>query len=569
MGPIQVVVQDGNNLVLEVTPTPDTTVILDRGIAGSAATVAVGTTTSLAPGNPATVTNVGTQYAAVLNFGIPTAGGIAAGGATTQVQYNLSGVLAGSANMTFNGTTLNVLSLTEATRPVVVQTDIGTAPNEIPLNQYLGNLAYQDARSIAGQVGVITGTATAPAITPATNTNTGIFFPATDTIAFAEGGVEAMRISNAANVGIGTSSPAAALHVASGNMRLTNGAGFTTANSLIREINSASGSANQFITSSIGFNTGNFSDAGVLTFSTANNASTPTERMRLDQVGNLGIGTSSPVGRLTVQGAAGTNGINQGIGLLYSNGTQFGALGLNNSSGWPQLMARAGAGLTFHVNSDLLTTGEAMRLDASGNLGIGTSSPATALEVVGASTTQFRLRMSGQADVRIISDTGYGALSLESNMPLLFRTNATERMRLDSSGNLGIGTSSPDGKLDVVAPALTAIFGSETAQNAYTGWKYNSTTVGYVGNGDGVVANGGASNFAIGATGARALVFGTNDTERMRLDASGNLIQSPPTTPPTLATNGQMVFNLTSNTNLRVSVRGSDGVTRTANITLA
>lgn len=34
MGPIQVVVQDANNLVLEVTPTPSTTVILDRGIAG-------------------------------------------------------------------------------------------------------------------------------------------------------------------------------------------------------------------------------------------------------------------------------------------------------------------------------------------------------------------------------------------------------------------------------------------------------------------------------------------------------------------------------------------------------
>ena len=148
MGPIQVVVQDGNNLVLEVTPTADTNVILDRGVAGTAATVAVGTTTTLAPGNPATVTNVGTSLAAVLNFGIPSVGGIAAGGATTQVQYNLSGVLAGSANMTFNGTTLNVLSLTEATRPVVVQTDIGSAPNESPLNQYLGNLAYMNSNAV-------------------------------------------------------------------------------------------------------------------------------------------------------------------------------------------------------------------------------------------------------------------------------------------------------------------------------------------------------------------------------------------------------------------------------------
>jgi hypothetical protein len=150
MGPIQVVVEDGNNLVLEVTPTPDTTVILDRGVAGSAATVAVGTTTSLPPGSPATVTNVGTSAAAVLNFGIPQIG-TAAGGANTQVQFNSSGALAGSTNMTFNGTTLNVLSLTEATIPVVVQTDIGTAPNEIPLNQYLGEMAYMNAEAVVIQ----------------------------------------------------------------------------------------------------------------------------------------------------------------------------------------------------------------------------------------------------------------------------------------------------------------------------------------------------------------------------------------------------------------------------------
>jgi hypothetical protein len=65
------------------------------------------------------------------------------------------------------------------------------------------------------------------------------------------------------------------------------------------------------------------------------------------------------------------------------------------------------------------------------------------------------------------------------------------------------------------------------------------------------------------------LTFYTAGSERTRIDTSGNLIQSAPTTPPSLATNRTMVFNLTSDTNLRVSVRGSDGVTRTANITLA
>ena len=60
----------------------------------------------------------------------------------------------------------------------------------------------------------VDGTAAAPALT-GTDTNTGIFFPAADTIAFAEGGVEAARFDSSGNLGIGTSSPNAKLTIAS------------------------------------------------------------------------------------------------------------------------------------------------------------------------------------------------------------------------------------------------------------------------------------------------------------------------------------------------------------------
>jgi hypothetical protein len=71
------------------------------------------------------------------------------------------------------------------------------------------------ANYFAGQVQLGAGTVAAPALSTTGDTNTGIFFPAADTIAFSEGGVEVMRINSSGNVGIGTSSPAVKLAISS------------------------------------------------------------------------------------------------------------------------------------------------------------------------------------------------------------------------------------------------------------------------------------------------------------------------------------------------------------------
>ncbi len=101
---------------------------------------------------------------------------------------------------------------------------------------------------------------------------------------------DTMLLNSSGNLGIGTTSPAQKLHV-NGNARLSNGTGFTTANSTIRQIDSVAGAENQFTVSSVSFLTGDYSDAGQISFSTAQGAGL-VERMRLDSAGNLGLGVT-------------------------------------------------------------------------------------------------------------------------------------------------------------------------------------------------------------------------------------------------------------------------------------
>ena len=135
------------------------------------------------------------------------------------------------------------------------------------------------------------GSNTAPAITPSGDTNTGIFFPAADTIAFSEGGVESMRINSSGNVGIGTDSPEGKLHVLSGS------AGTVTAPSgfpLVLEGTTIAGMS--VLTSNTGegriwFGDPDDNDVGRIEYAHSTNAMTfrtnATDRMVIDSGGNL------------------------------------------------------------------------------------------------------------------------------------------------------------------------------------------------------------------------------------------------------------------------------------------
>jgi hypothetical protein len=108
---------------------------------------------------------------------------------------------------------------------------------------------------------------------------------------------------------------------------------------------------------------------------------------------------------------------------------------------------------------------------------------------------------------------------------LAFTTASTERMRIDSAGNVGIGTSSPTRTLDVSAASATVFLTSSTGTNRAYYAALNTGGGVYLGreNSVGTSFNTTAYASVVWSEGAYPLVFATNNTEKMRIDSSGNL----------------------------------------------
>jgi hypothetical protein len=187
------------------------------------------------------------------------------------------------------------------------------------------------------------------------------------------------------------------------------------------------------------------------------------------------------------------------------------------------------------ASTDTLNVGNGgLVKDASGNVGIGTSSPATQLHVKNAGGNSISIL--GQYGSGTIAQMGAYANQVDikayngTNDVMTFTTGASERMRIDSSGNVGIGTTSPDYQFEVSgSSASTTTLGvgisvenSNATSNSRAGIVFRNYD------------NYGASIWSprTGST-AGALVFGTNNAagtaetnivERARIDSSGNLL---------------------------------------------
>ena len=182
------------------------------------------------------------------------------------------------------------------------------------------------------------GTVSAPAITTAGDTNTGIFFPAADTIAFAEGGAEVARFDSSGNLGIGTNSPSSygKLVSVTGDNATTFAAVSATNMLRVQGYNSTYvGTVLEAVNLAQNANTPMFINASQTLFGISG-----TERMRIDSSGNLLVGTTTARGMVTSTNISGfapalNNGDWSSKAALAVSGNFGGGIGLvDGTSGY-------------------------------------------------------------------------------------------------------------------------------------------------------------------------------------------------------------------------------------------
>jgi hypothetical protein len=425
------------------------------------------------------------------------------GGTANGVAYlNGSKVLTTGSALTYNGTGLGI-GVSSASNPLHIDFD-GTAArivrgSAIGFLYNTGTSSTDDFRIQSNGGGVETYFAT--------NAKWNL------------GGSEQMRLTST-GLGIGTSSPNYSLTSYKGGavanyLQVASGAtGAGSGNGLLLGVDA---SGNSVINAQGGVINLYTYVAGLL-------------RTTIDSSGNLGLGVTPSAWNSdyrTMQFGA--------TGLLYGRSGGEVAFGTNwyrDSGGTFRYLTTAAAtyqaqasGIHYWFTAPSGTAGnaisftQAMTLDASGNLGVGTTSPSARLDVSGGS---IRVNEDGAGTKVITLRSNYAsvgpAINVTTNDPLLFLTNNTERARIDSSGNLLVGTTSVTTGVSGTETTLCLKGNSANKAASFVAANASGTGISVFGTGDSTVA------CYAGTITNHPLVLQTNNTERARITSGGDLL---------------------------------------------
>jgi hypothetical protein len=347
----------------------------------------------------------------------------------------------------------------------------------------------------------------------------------TNNLTFVYNTTERMRIDSSGNVGIGTSSPVYKLNVSVADTSNTVGGSAAAIN--ITNSNSGAFGRTADLDFSIGGGTvaekiaglsavyTNYTSSvgGALAFCTNNGSGSYAERMRITSAGNVGIGISTPDDRLSVDaGVTVGSGVTSGYSVLsfINSGTgsaRYGSIRKNYDSPFDIRIRASNSGTEAPIIFELSNDTEAMRIDSTGSLFAGAPSQRTGAAgvTIGQNTTSLSAKnfyrinnrgadttntgtytiggmlFSAYRDVRNPSDvagiwavrTSYAG-GFASDGALVFGTSInagfnietdgslpTERMRIDASGNVGIGNSSPSCPLDITTSGTAFTFSAK------------------------------------------------------------------------------------------------------------
>jgi len=435
-------------------------------------------------------------------------GAVQTGGTANGVAYlNASKVITSGTALTFDGTNLTSLGTITGTKLIPTGTSVTGNGLYLPAANALGlstngtNAVYIDSSqnvgigtsspagklevSSAANIVYSTGTAGLGAFyARGSGTNSSYSFWGNATngeqgrITVENGGAfvisntasvtERMRIDSSGNVGIGTSSPGYNLQVNSAASTIVAVSSSNTASFPAFRLSNTGASGRAFQLG-LGGSTSAYPGQFYIYDETA-----ATVRMLFDTSGNVGIGVTpsawgsnrkvlqvgsyasilSDNANATLQ--VSSNAYNNGTNNIYIN-TSYATLYQSYLGQHQWYIAPSGTA------GNTITFTQAMTLDASGNLGIGTSSPAAKFQVSGASETRiFTTNSTASVTAQTGAETSTAYVGSYTNHPLVIRTNDTERVRIDTVGNAQFQA----GAVMPYAPAPAAVSAATTLTNA-------------------------------------------------------------------------------------------------------